>query len=146
MPELSAGLGSVAPGLFLLLTSREKGKGEPRIAVILVVLGLVVVILMATLVVKVKRSRGGGGGGGEGGVGTSSVGKFRNPLRNVNVSIACVLLLFLLLQVLSYYLPSPPGLLFPRMPQVHRQQMEFFGYRDGVALLIADPPPLKLHQ
>ena len=118
MSEFSAGLGSVAPGLFLLLTSREKGKGEPRMAIILVGLGLVVVILMATLVVKVKRSRG--GGGGEGGVETSSVGKFRNPLRNVNVSIACVLLLFLLLQVLSYYLPSPPGLLFPRMPQVYR--------------------------
>ena len=126
MPEFSAGLGSVAPGLFLMLTSREKGKGEPRIAVILVVLGLVVVILMATLVVKVKRSRVGGGEGG-GQVETSSVGKFRNPLRNVNVSIACVLLLFLLLQVLSYYLPSPTGLLFPRMPQVHRGKYIFSG-------------------
>ena len=43
-------------------------------------------------------------------------GKFKNPLRNMNLTIAIVILFSTLLYVIAHYVDLPEDLLFPRVP------------------------------
>ena len=43
-------------------------------------------------------------------------GKFQNPLRNMNLTIAIVILFSTLLYVIAHYVDLPEDLLFPRVP------------------------------
>ena len=104
-PEAILGPGAVGPGHHSFLV----GGGRlqlPRLAVLGPVAVTVSILLILTWLVKLKKPQVQG-----------TDGKFKNPLRNMNVVIIIVILSFTLLQLLSYYLKPIPNLIFPHEPQ-----------------------------
>ena len=61
-------------------------------------------------------------------------GKFKNPLRNINLAIATVILFSTLLHTITHYVDLPTDLLFPRVPMgfdmVVMAALFFFSSRD----------------
>ena len=71
------------------------------------ILAAVATIVVATLLVKFRTSEH---------IPGDRVWKFRNPFKNLNLTIALVILGFLLLHTLTFYIELPSDLLFPHMP------------------------------
>ena len=65
-------------------------------------------------------------------------GKFKNPLRNINLIIATVILFSSLLHTLASFVDMPKDLLFPRVPMG-------FGVVAMLALFFFSSPDMKAH-
>lgn len=79
---------------------------HPRLDVLLLVGETVTIMLASSLLIKDRTLSDGTG-----------AGKFGNPLKNLNIVIIIVIAGFTLMQVLTYYIRRPPGLIFPSTPQ-----------------------------
>ena len=65
-------------------------------------------------------------------------GKFKNPLRNINLTIATVILFSTLLHTMTHYVDVPADLLFPRVPMG-------FDMVVMAALFFFSSPDMKAH-
>ena len=65
-------------------------------------------------------------------------GKFKNPLRNINLIIATVILFSTLLHTLAHFVDLPKDLLFPRVPMG-------FDMVTMLALFLFSSPDMKAH-
>ena len=108
--EYLGGTGTVAQNLHDLLTGKMLKLTKPNIIFFLVAVATILTVLVITLVVRARQ----------GGL-NSSTGKFTNPLKNINVIMAIVWLVFIcldfILDTLVHLGITLPYLLFLNFPQ-----------------------------
>ena len=104
----------MAQNLHDLLTGKMLGLTKPNIIFCLVAVAIILTVLVITLVVRTRQGRL-----------TSSSGKFTNPLKNINVIMAMVWLVFIcfdfILDTLVHLGITLPYLLFLNFPQGKHQ-------------------------
>ena len=112
--EYLGGTGTVTQNLHDLLTGKMLDLTKPNITFCLMAVAFISTVLVITLVVRTRQGRL-----------TSSSGKFTNPLKNINVIMAIVWIVFIcfdfILDTLIHLGITLPYLLFLNFPQGEHQ-------------------------
>ena len=103
-PEVFQGPGAVTPDWFLFLANENiPQRDQPVTWVVTLSCVTASIVIIVVVIVKLKTK-------------VDSTGKFKNPLKNINLTAAIVILVFTLLHCIGYWVKTPPGLIFPKFP------------------------------
>ena len=97
--ELYAGPGTIAPHLYAYLKGKSLDLTDTNLLSLLVGFSVIFILLVTTLVMKITRGQE-----------DSPAARFDNPLRNINVCLAFVVLFRILLQLFPTLLTDLPSL------------------------------------